>query len=556
MKKLLFSIFISLAFFMSCTSNEETQDPQDTDAANYEVVSYQLADDGMSVLVQFASGKTSVINFNESVNGNDGTGIQNITFDPVTGQLTITLTDGTQMVFDIAEEVSAVKLMNHSMTPHLLKRHSGFEHLEIFSLLSSEDALEESPDFLYGSMADGAGLLKNDDGTFTLINNIEAHYSVARISFDETFKPIKGEIILDATATANTAQCSGTLVTPEEHGFGPIYLSGGEWGGSSTNVFATDPFRAASEKSVGRTLDAMGQWTVENAVPLGKNAYPEKTVVLIGDDSHGDAGGALAMYVSETVGDLDGGKLYALKLGDGSMIDNELAASDAPVAVSFVELEERTYDALNTECIAKGVMAFNRVEDIDYRKGDASANREVYFTATGRSQYNDTRTKYGRIYKLVLDENDPLSGTLEVILDGDNLEGKAHRLHSPDNILATENFLYIQEDPNGYDDVASKQHDAYLHQYNLKTGVLKVVLESDHRGSTGLDNGYASMDDRWGRWELTGMIDVSEQLGMDGTFLLIQQAHSWKSDDFLDKSNPANTINEGSILTVVKGLER
>ncbi|OHX68490.1 phosphatase [Flammeovirga pacifica] len=479
-----------------------------------------------------------------------------VTFDEATGQLTVTLTNSTVMTFDISSPVSAVKLMNHSVTPHLLKRHSGFEHLEIYSLLSSEDGLEESPDFLYGSMADGAGLLRNDDGTFTLINNIEAHYSVARVTFDQTFKPVKGEIILDATATANTAQCSGTLVTPEEHGFGPIYLSGGEWGGSSTNVFATDPFRDASEKSTGRTLDAMGQWTVENAVPLSKNAYPNKTIVLIGDDSHGDAGGALAMYVSETVGDLDGGKLYALKLGNGTMTDNELADSDEPVAVSFVELEERTYDALNTECIAKGVMAFNRVEDIDYRKGDASANREIYFTATGRSQYNDTRTKYGRIYKLVLDENDPLSGTLEVLLNGDNLEGKAHRLHSPDNILATDNFLYIQEDPNGYDDVASKQHDAYLHQYNLKTGVLKVVLESDHRGSTGLDNGYSSIDDRWGKWELTGMIDVSKQLGMEGTFLLIQQGHSWKSDDFLDKSNPNNSIKEGSILTVIKGLER
>ena len=67
-----------------------------------------------------------------------------------------------------------VKLQNHSKTPHFLKTKPGFENLEIYSLLSSEDQLPESPEFVYGSMADGCGLLKNTDGTYTLINNIEA----------------------------------------------------------------------------------------------------------------------------------------------------------------------------------------------------------------------------------------------------------------------------------------------------------------------------------------------------------------------------------------------
>ncbi|MBD0402770.1 phosphatase [Flammeovirga sp. EKP202] len=481
--------------------------------------------------------------------------MKSITFDEATGMLTFTLTDGTVSKFPIVAEAPVVELKNHSVTPHLLKRHPGFEDLEIYTILSSEDELEQSPDYVYGSMADGAGLLRNDDGTFTLINNIEAHYSVARISFDETFKPLKGEIILNSNATGNTAQCSGTLITPEEHGFGPLYLSGGEWGGDARYVYATDPFRDASEAGTARTLTSMGQWTIENAVPLNKNAFPDKTIVMIGDDSHGDAGGQLVMYVSETVGDLDNGKLYALKVGDGTVTDNDLVAENAgEFDATFVELDERTYDELNAEAISKNIMAFNRVEDIDYRRGSAAANREIYFTATGRTAYNDTRTKYGRIYKLVLDANDPLKGKLSVVLDGDNLEGKGKRLHSPDNILATSNYLYIQEDPNGYADNELKQHDAYLYQYNLNTGVLQVVLESNHRGSTGLDNGYALASDRWGKWELTGMIDVSDELGIDGTFILIQQAHSWYDDGF--KNPLGGDINEGSILTVVKGLDR
>ena len=45
-------------------------------------------------------------------------------------------------------------------------------------------------------MADGAGLLKEADGTFTLVNNIEADYSVARIKFDESI-----ELIVDKYVT-------------------------------------------------------------------------------------------------------------------------------------------------------------------------------------------------------------------------------------------------------------------------------------------------------------------------------------------------------------------
>ncbi|MBC9795457.1 phosphatase [Sinomicrobium weinanense] len=456
---------------------------------------------------------------------------------------------------------SAIELKNHSMTPNLVVKKPGFNNLEVYSLLSSEDTLEQSPGFVYGSMADGAGVYKNADGTYTLINNAEADYSVMRITLDSTFKPVKGEYILNSVATANTAQCSGTLVMPEEHGFGPLYLSGGEWGGSSTNVFATDPERPAAMADAGTVLPAMGQWTVENAVPLHKDAYPGKTVVLIGDDSAGDAGGQLAMYVSETTGDLENGKLYALKIDDmdGNTIYPNDVAEGGEFSVTFEEMEERTYDALEAECISKGITGFNRVEDIDYRKGSPENNREIYFNATGRTAYEDIRSKYGRTYKLILDEDNPLKGKLSVALNGDDLEGPAKTFHSPDNILVTENYAYIQEDPNGYADNIHKEHDAYLYQYNLRSGKLKVVLESGHRLPEAVNNGYASADDRYGKWELTGMIDISDVIGVDGTFILIQQGHSWHNDAFLNPDgagSPEDSSNEGSIMLVLKGLKR
>ncbi|MGH1386298.1 alkaline phosphatase PhoX [Kordia sp.] len=454
---------------------------------------------------------------------------------------------------------SVIDLKNHSMTPAFVTKQAEFNDIEVYSILSSEDILSESPNFVYGSMADGCGLLRNEDGTFTLINNIEADYSIARITLDATFKPIKGEYIVNSDATGNTAQCSGSLATPEEHGYGPVYLSGGEWGAMPTNnVFMVDPYKSASEASVAEVLPAMGQWTIENAVPLGKDAFPGKTIVMIGDDSRGDAGGQLAMYVSNTVGDLHGGNLYGLRVGDGTITDNDLVIGDE-YDIEFVHLDQTTYNELNTESMSKGIMAFNRVEDIDYRKGSAAANREIYFNATGHSSNSDTRTKYGRVYKLVLDENNPLTGKLTLVLNGDDLTGKAKTFHSPDNILVTENYAYIQEDPNGYVDDMVKQHDAYLYQYDLNTGTLKVVLESAHRTVEAVDNGYASFDDRWGKWELTGMIDISDIIGEPDTFLLIQQAHSWYSDVFLNPDGAgtdANSRNEGSILLVVKGLAR
>ncbi|BCY28619.1 alkaline phosphatase PhoX [Flavobacterium okayamense] len=448
-----------------------------------------------------------------------------------------------------------VKLQSHSETPVFLTKKSGFENLDIYALLSSEDQLVDSPNFVYGSMADGAGLLKNSDGTFTLINNIEADYSIARITLDKTFKPVKGEYILNAAATANTAMCSGSLITPEEHGFGPLYFSGGEWGGSSKGVFAVDPFKNADDAELATMLPALGQWDTENAVPLGKDAYSDKTVVIIGDDKSDNTTpkGQLAMYVGNR-GDLAGGNLYGLKVTSAGINFEMDMAEGTSYNVEFVEYTERTYNELETESAALGIMGFSRVEDIDYRKGSASNNREFYFAVTGRKSSGlvGKGSTYGRIYKVVLNANNPLLGTITCVLDGDNLTGIAKQFHSPDNVCVTENYVYIQEDPNGYPDTADKMHNAQLYQYNIQTGALKVVLECDQTSAQAAGYGTTSST-----WELTGMIDISDRVGVDGTFLLITQNHGWENANFTDvNANPNSSSNEGSVIYIVRGLER
>lgn len=459
---------------------------------------------------------------------------------------------GTEKAGDIA---------SYSNTPNFLRPTAAFEgKIEIHPLLSSEDQLpttgDASHDFIYGSMADGAGLIRNGDGTFTLINNIEADYSIARIQLDRNLKPISGEYILNAEASAYTAQCSGTLVTPEIHGFGPLYLSGGEWGGSSKGVFATDPNKDPAGASTARLLGAMGQWSVENAVPLGKNAYPGKTVVFIGDDESNNEvpSGQVGMYVSST-GDLENGKLYGIKVSDPN-VEYEMDMEEGKsYSVEFVELEETELTALDTEAKAKGVMGFSRVEDIDWRKGSAANNREVYFCVTGRKgdALEGKGTFYGRVYKIEMDENNPTApATITCVLDGDKLDGKANMFQSPDNIVVTNNYAYIQEDPNGYPDTPEKDHFARLYQYHIPSGKLETVLECDQESASSL--GYGNTENTW---EITGMIDVSDIIGVNKSFLVITQNHGWEDPSFSDPTAIASPhSNEGSVLYLVKGLHK
>ena len=455
-----------------------------------------------------------------------------------------------------------VVLRAHSTTPNFLKTTSDFSSVNVYPILSSEDQLQDTPSFVYGSMADGCGLIYNqEEENYTVINNIEADYSIARITLDKTFKPIAGEYILNEQATGSTAQCSGSLITLEEHGFGPLYLSGGEWGGASKGVFATEVTKHSSSRMFPEMLTAMGQWSTENAVAIGKNAYDDKTVVFIGDD-HSDnnvPSGQLGMYVGNR-GDLYNGSLYGLKVTT-SGIDFEMDMIEGQTYdATFVQLNEKNIDLLDAEAKTKGVMGFSRLEDIDWRRGSDQNQREIYFAVTGRKRASleGKGSQYGRIYRVELNENDPTGpAKITCILDGDKIDGKAWGIHSPDNILVTENYAYIQEDPNGYFDDPVRTHYARLYQYNLNTGDLKTVLECDQVAAAA-----AGVGSETSIWEITGMIDISDQIGIEGSFMVATQNHGWEPADGSAFSDPNAVLDvstsrkEGSMLYVLTGLER
>jgi secreted PhoX family phosphatase len=352
--------------------------------------------------------------------------------------------------------------------------------------------------------------------------------------------------------------CSATLATPAVHGFGPVYITAGE-SNEESQILAVTPFGAANTP---KYLTGFGRWNTENAVPLPTTAYPNRTVVVLGDDDSGAEGGQIAMYVSNTVGDLDNGKLYALARSNDNTRERDMVVGQT-YPITFREIANHTTltgRQINQATAALKAVSFGRVEDIDYRKG--GAGRELYIAVTGQNNSgvntDYSRTKYGRVYRVVLDPTNPLQGTIEVILDGDDRTGPARLFQNPDNIYAGRDYVYVQEDDNGYGD---ETHDAYIYQYNIATRALQPVLQLDHRRNEADAAKYNAVGGRpegKAGWEYGAMIDVSEELGHENTFLISLQPHSWRADKYrgVDGGTLRPNENQASMMVLVKGLPR
>lgn len=462
---------------------------------------------------------------------------------------------------EIDPKINPVALKDYSVNPALIKSLSGFEDLKITTLISSDDVLPESPNFIFGAQPDGAGMIKNPNGLgFILINNHEILQSVSRVYLDENFKPIKGEYIVDADG-GMTRLCSATLATPEEHGFPkPVFLTAGESGAESM-IHAIDPLAAADKKNKQRTLSALGRWSAENAVPLPKGAFSGKTVIIIGED---ESDGQVAMYVSEKPGDLENGKLYVMKRSNNDPVETNMSKGNT-YDVEFVELDNvksSTGAQLQQQTIDKKALMLARVEDIDYRKGSAANGREIYFTATGVSQGDKItpvsgKTMWGRVYKLVLDANNPLKGKLEIAVDGADNPGKS--IVNPDNLCVTENFVYIQEDGDSF--YKNNDHDGTIWQFNMANKSLKGMLQMNHRRTDAAFNAkYNPLNNTLlSSWEYGAMYDVSALTGIPDTFVINIHPHTWTSDKFKNADGGTTRLannSEGGQIVVVRGIAR
>lgn len=460
---------------------------------------------------------------------------------------------------DRKNSASKVQLKNHSVTPAFVKGLP--EGVEVYSLISSDDQLDRSPDFIFGGSADGLGIVKGRAGTYTMLVNHEDNYSVSRITLDETFKPVHGEYLINSDQ-GRFRLCSATMATPAVQGFGPLYFTAGESGVESL-IHTVEPEGAVNSS---RLMKGFGNWSAENAVPLPQEAVPGKTAVIIGDDDSGTYGGQIAMYLGNSIGDLNNGNLYVLARANSNTRERDMKIGQT-YDVEFRQIENQkslTGAEINAKTGELKAIQFGRVEDLDFSKDKKSKGREIYFNVTGQddsgANANYDRTQFGRVYRLTLDKDNPAKGTLEVLLDGDNRNGPAGQFQNPDNIMVTENYVYIQEDPNGYsrnsDPSDDETHDAYIYQYHIHTGELKVVMELDHNRDNPKYN--PNGPGRLGGWEYGTMRDISDLIKIPDTFLLAIQPHTWRDEKYAGVDGGALRANENqaSEVIIVKGLPR
>jgi hypothetical protein len=441
---------------------------------------------------------------------------------------------------------------NRSNAPSFITIDPAFANtVNAYTLISSSDVLPGSPDFIYGGAPDGQGFLKNPDGGYVMVTNHENTYAISRVYLDFKLNPTRGEYIVN-TDGGMFRLCSGSLATPEEHGFPkPMFLSTGE---SNVNAMTheIDPLGPADPSNRSRVRPALGKFSGENAVPLPKDAYSGRTVVILGEDA-GD--GQVYLYISNTMGNLDNGKFYALRRTNQDQIETNMTRGNT-YDVEFVEVPNAKNltgtEIENLNSTLKSIQ-FGRVEDLDYRKGGGANGREVYFVATGVAG-QPNKTYWGRVYKLMMDANDPLKGKLSIIEDGSVSPG--NDIINPDNLCVTENYVYIQEDGDSF--FPGANHNSLIWQHKISDGTKKRFMDMNNKTMGGSIYNPTN-DQRFALWEHGAMIDIGNDIGVPGTFLINIHSHSWvEGNRFLNPSKAASVqpYRSGGQTLIITGVPR
>jgi hypothetical protein len=188
------------------------------------------------------------------------------------------------------------------------------------------------------------------------------------------------------------------------------------------------------------------------------------------------------------------------------------------------------------------VFQFVRVEDMAYDKRPGMGN-VVYIADSGRgrtaAQSLDTpfRSTNGRVWKMVLDKNDPTKVTsLSVFVEGDDQPVKTPtEIHQPDNLESTPNGILVTEDPGSSQQFPAggggdpNATTARLWYVPVAGEAGKEIAARVDQSQDGPNPVGGDVDGRppgnWGAWESSGVVDASEAFGA-GAFLIDVQAHT------------------------------
>ena len=181
-----------------------------------------------------------------------------------------------------------------------------------------------------------------------------------------------------------------------------------------------------------------------------------------------------------------------------------------------------------------------RVEDIAYDKRPGMQN-VVYVVDSGRGATsaggNPSISSNGRVWKLVLDKNDPKKVlSFSILIEGDDAPVKApNEIHQPDNIESTARSLLITEDPGSSQQFAAASEPnattARIWQYDLATGTMRVAAKVNQSADEGpTDEDANPVPGNLGAWESSGVVDASLVFG-PGAFLVDVQAGTLVIDE-------------------------
>ncbi len=419
--------------------------------------------------------------------------------------------------------------------------------------------------YMFESIPDGISISKNGNGTVDLYVNHEtstvpfpagfndftnAMVSKLRLS-QKSGGVLQGRYVIPSDANFQRF-CSNFLAT-EEQGFDrPILFTNEEATdfvyrtGQAWPVAAGDPTAEQAGLVVAydvrngkyKPIYGMGRHNHENSVAIPGYGHP---VVLSGDDTFtsNPAQSQLYSYIAGDADEVwnDKGDLYGLVLDNPAINDyydfgigvttpqsgtfKKIAKADA---VGDQTRLEAASDALN-------VFQFVRVEDIAYDKRPGMQN-VVYVVDSGRGATsaggNPFTSSNGRVWKLVLDPNDPKKVfSLSILIEGDDAPVKAPgEIHQPDNIESTANSLLIQEDPGSSQQFTPTELNATtarIWQYDLVSGTKHVAAKVNQSADEGPTDVDATAAGKLGAWESSGIIDASSVFG-PGAFLVDVQA--------------------------------
>jgi len=360
-----------------------------------------------------------------------------------------------------------------------------------------------------------------------------------------------GSYVIPSTANYQRF-CSNFLADGKAAGFGrPVVLTNEEATDFVNRTGESFPARPGAEQAgvvvaydirnnAYKSVYSMGRHNHENAVAIP--GY-KVSVILSGDDTFSAPASQLYMYLTHGAFGLmnDAGALYGFKSDDPAVNDyGDLSGSKSvtgtmvrvPVSVA---LGDQT--ALENWSNANGIFQFIRVEDIAYDRNtpnvvylaDTGEPRALPDATTGRLRRGPAGTAgpypNGRIFRLVLDKQDPRKVTsFSVLIDADAKgaagAGDVSLIHNPDNVETTKRALLIQEDPGSQNQYAASNANgttARIWRYDLQARTLTVVARVNQ----------ASLDANapQGNWESSGIVDAKDSMG-PGWFYVTVQAHS------------------------------